>query len=203
MTLIHDDGLSLWGIPRLTADGHIEAPDTKDPPSFIAYPSGSGPPEYDDIALSHYSGLCDWYTGSQQPLWFDYQHARHLDTVHPFLLQMHFSTLLHKNTLSLDTLSTFPLAKFCYSNALPSRVVGGQQVRMFDAGVGLSCHSVQQIDGIAQDVFLEIPLIEGNRRIPEDSKSFCPFSGRVCYYPHTFSRSLMEIHVVDLFTLPT
>ena len=205
MTLIHEDGVSFWDIPRLTTDGHDEEPDIEDPLSFIAYPSGSGPPEYEDgTVFSHYSGLCDWYTGSHQPLWFDYQNDDGLDTIFPFRLGITFSALLHKNTLLMDHLSTIPLPEVCSSTALPSRVVGGQQLRIFDTGVGISCHySMQGLDGAAQDLFLEIPLIEGSSRIPEDSNSFCPFSGRFCYYPHNVSQPLMDIHVVDLFTSPT
>jgi len=205
MTLIHEDGVSFWDIPRLTMDGHDEMAETKDPLFFIAYPSGSGPLEYEENTVySHYSGLCDWYIGSHQPLWFDYQRHSKL-AVHPFVVEITLSTFLTQNHLLLDDLPAFFLPETFGTNLLPSRVVGGKQVRTinYDDGLGPLCHSVQEIDGAPQDVFVEIPLAEERSHVLHDNNSFCPFSGRFCYYLHVVAESSMEIHVVDLYASAT
>jgi len=196
MNLIHADGLSIWNVPRLTTDGHDEDPDTKVPLFFIPYPSESASTEYEGgSAAAHFSGLCDWYTGSDQPLWFDYQHTYHPETLRSFLLETTSLVGLRLEPPSLGGFSTIHLPETCFSEALASRVAGGKQVRMFGTDTGLVCHSVQDIGGLAQDSFLKIDLFED----AEYSKTFCPFSGRFCYSTRIFLASSVTIRVLDFF----
>jgi len=203
MSLIHTDGVSLWDVPRLSIDGHNEEPNTENPLYFAAYPSGSTPPDnVNHGPTSPFSGLCDWYTGSSQPLSFYYQHPHQPGKLCSFLLDVAFSPSLQQNTLSLDSLPKIFLPEYCFlSDALPSRVVGGKQVRVFEADYGVACHFVQEIDGVVEDVFLELDLVQENSLDLADLKTFCPFSGRACFYPLP-SHSSVEVRILDFFTTP-
>jgi len=207
MALSHDRGVSFCGIPRLTPDGQNDVPTPQDPAFYMAHPCGSGPPDdedEDDNPVSHFSQLDDWYTGSRQPLWLDYQRSDQPGVLHPFLIEISFSTFLQQNTLALDDLPTIHLPKFNFypESQLASRVVGGKQVRMFIKATdnGPSSHSVREIDGVAQDIFFEVALtnLESSRPL-ETNRSFDPFSGRFCYYSHLSQSASMPIHVFDLF----
>jgi len=203
MSLVHADGVSLWDIPCLTTDGYAEEPDTKEPLLVVAYPPDSEPSEnVEDPDESHFSGLCDWYTGSRQPLCLDYQHLHRPEKVYSFLLEVGFSTRLQQHTLSLNSFPETTLPEICFSTeALPSRVVGGRQVRLFETDYGVACQSVQEIDGFTEDVSLELDLVQKSSELSAEIQTFCPFSGRACFYPMP-SQSSVEVHVLDFFTLP-
>jgi hypothetical protein len=73
IALIGETSVTVWDFPRLS--GNAQGESLKPQPSAPAIPRASFhfPPEAGPNQNCRCSGLCDWYTGSPQPLMFDLQ----------------------------------------------------------------------------------------------------------------------------------
>jgi len=181
ITLIHYGNLAIWDIPNLSQDAKSEALNPEPqaatlPRSLLPYsPSYSIPEGYS----CH--GLCDWYTGSLQPLWFD--NISELPERSSYQVSR-FDAGEAEDSLRLNLSFEFPHNGETF--IAPYRVCGQHVVILWCNPYGIYCHTgssnVNKITTLCR---------------PEDvhttQTSFCPISGRLVY----FTSRTQVIQVVD------
>ncbi|KAF4616475.1 hypothetical protein D9613_008439 [Agrocybe pediades] len=173
ITLIHQTHLAVWDIPNFLPDAQTEA--IKDEPQVVTPPRKlmSYPPSYThpESGYSCY-GLCDWYTGSPQPLWFDHISV-HRDESSDDDPTLHVSRFDTQESGVHWTLS-FGLPFHPDTAIAPYRVSGQNIVIIWCTAAGIYCHTgAPNVDRMTT-----LCLLKGVRIT---RTSFCPISGRLVY----------------------
>jgi len=203
ISLIREREICMWDCPQLSASGNIQEEFTKLPESgslnFIPPRAVVPfPDEYDPEHSLDCGGLCDWYTGSPQPLLFDmlekipgtayFDFSRfHLDLQpsgsHLELTSKAPAQLSLRNP---DSLPCFPAYRVCGADTFV--VAWSNNENIFCHTGGLSSDS--PINAIT--TLLNVKEVE-NRKL-----CLCPIAGRLCYVDPETS----NVQVVDFFPSP-
>ena len=183
--LIDEDDLSVWDVPKLKSNASALSQDFEPdipvkPRCTIRYPDGYSPP-----AAFTCKGLCDWYTGSPQPLWYDLLHTSDEGYLHHFdRFEADISDLQNLNA-TIKRLPSFELPQVGYvvdSFIMPYRACGQNIVVAWRSRQGVHCHIGSSSSTCPRrgDVTLRL-----TKSAESSSISFCPVSGRLAYIKAT------------------
>ncbi|KAF8965089.1 hypothetical protein BDZ97DRAFT_813472 [Flammula alnicola] len=122
MVLVAPSDLSLWDIPPLSLKAHsvetgTEPSEPSQPRLRLSYPEGFKSP-----SRSECSGICDWYTGSRQPLWFDIT-ANELSTFNFTRFKIDVPDI-HLPAVPITSISSFHIPYYRHTYWTPYRVCG-------------------------------------------------------------------------------
>jgi hypothetical protein len=156
------------------------------PRTRILYPTDFGSPD-------HCAGLCDWYTGSSQPLWFDFfsDGPSESQVFHRFKINIDDLDL---PTIPLRSEGSFSILQRPSMTISPYRICGND-VSIFTWGInGAVLHAGSSLpDDIHRTFFLSHGQMTGTER---RQISFCPISGRLCFI------SRRDIRIIYYSTSP-
>ncbi|KIM42307.1 hypothetical protein M413DRAFT_10483 [Hebeloma cylindrosporum] len=204
IALIREREVRVWDFPQLSASRDAQEEFKKTPESGL---SNVVPPRFVVGFPDDYSqdpdyglgcgGLCDWYTGSRQPLMFDMWEASagaeyfeftrfHLDTQHPQgRLQITSESPAQLTLQSSDSRPSCAAYRACGDDAV---VAWSDNESIHCHTGGLSSHSRTNSINTLLDI----------KNVASREFSLCPISGRLCYVnPDTH-----DVRVVDFFPLP-
>ncbi|CAA7268423.1 unnamed protein product [Cyclocybe aegerita] len=189
--------VAVWDIPVLSPDAATFAKAPEPEPSHDHDPLRCIylPQEY---GLWWCNGLSDWYTGSQQPLWFDVVLPSVLPSSHPTFQRFEVTSSHTKESpQALVHLSTFSIGSYQY--VLPCRVSGSDLSFVWLD----STHVRWQVGPSLRDkTGYSVSLL--NLAIDSDdflNVSFCPIAGRLCYA--SSAGNARYIHVIDYLSPPS
>jgi hypothetical protein len=138
------------------------------PRTRIAYPVG-----FESLDRAECAGLCEWYSGSSQPLWFDFIEGGRF-VFHRFQINIDDLDL---PTIPLSSEYSFRIRQHSSMSTNPYRVCG-DDVSILTFGVdGIAIHAGSSSPDDSHDVFF---LSRGPTGCKHRQISFCPISGRLC-----------------------
>lgn len=204
IALIRERDVCVWDFPQLSSSTDAQEEFSKLPESgllthvlprtSVAFPYDYSPDPEHRLGCG---GLCDWYTGSRQPLMFD-MWEKSPGTGYFEFTRFHVDT--HHLQSSLEVTSTAP-AQLTLRNAdsRPScaayRACGDDTVVAWSDNENIFCHTggLASHSGVnSVTTLLDIKDVGGREF------SLCPISGRLCYVnPET-----CDVRVVDFFPPP-
>jgi len=191
--LVHEHDLSFWDIPSLSTNATKLSSEPEPSDESIArinipFPDGQTLPN-----TSSWTGLCDWYTGSPQPLWldiFDYDDQNLTIAFKRYLVSSE-----EKASTSIRLVTEFQLVPdrdaFVYY-VLPYRVNGANIVFLWVDQTHIYFHTDSLLpsgEHTFNDTLYSVPGFSGSKR----TVSLCPISGRLCY----ISKEDGHIKVID------
>jgi hypothetical protein len=198
IALIGETSVTVWNFPRLS--GNAQGESLKPQPSAPAIPRASFhfPPEAGPNQNCRCSGLCDWYTGSPQPLMFDLQER----TWTPLYFELfRFEVSLQSPLQAEDQLLFTPNSPIRLPRTTPRppymllyRNLGKNLVVGWSDGDNVFCHAGPMVSDSLPVVTTLLNLRERGMRL----LSFCPISGKLCY----FDPATQELKVLHYFTSP-
>lgn len=201
IALIREREIYVWDFPELSSTRDAQEEFRKFPESglstyippraAVAFPYEYSPDPANRLGCG---GLCDWYTGSRQPLMFDmwekspgtgyFEFTRvHVDTQHPPKV-----TSTAPAQLTLRNADSRP-------SCTAYRACGDNTVVAWNDSDNILCHT----GGLAphSKVNLVTTLLDIKDVVSREF-SLCPISGRLCYVdPET-----CDVRVVDFFPPP-
>ncbi|KDR72559.1 hypothetical protein GALMADRAFT_252689 [Galerina marginata CBS 339.88] len=180
IALIGRHNISVWDFPKLSKGAQMQA--TKAEPSIPLAPQRILTFEENSIPVDDFScsGLCDWYTDSPQPLWFDI--VDELGILGESLKLTRFEADISDST-------TFPLVPIrSFNLRVPTsddpylgayRVCGSNIVIPRSTSLEISCHlGASSRSANTRDHNTTLRLIQG---VAWNHVSLCPVSGRLAY----------------------
>jgi len=203
IALIREREVCVWDIPQLSARGDVQEEFTKLPESgSLNYISPNAvvhfPEEYNPEHSLDCAGLCDWYTGSPQPLLFDI-----LEKI-PGTGYFDFSRFhldLQRSRSRLELTSKAP-EQLTLGNPDSQPCLAAYRVCGADALVvawsdfeNIFCHT----GGLSSDSPINtVTTLLNVKEVGSREFSLCPIAGRLCYVdPETSG-----VQVVDFFPSP-
>ncbi|KAF8156985.1 hypothetical protein B0H34DRAFT_480094 [Crassisporium funariophilum] len=194
IVLIDLEGLSIWDIPKMSPDAQKLALEPESSLIRVARTTLIFPEKYrHDPDLESCSGICDWYTGSPQPLLFDFlrEEAFHF-TVHRFRVNLSD----FERTVSAELVSQTSIERLELQSWEPYRVCGDKLVILSSTPTAIECH-LQSSSTLGEQINRSLIVCDADE-VGEREFSFCPVAGRLCWV----SRDIMEIKIVDCLTSP-
>ncbi|KAF8899792.1 hypothetical protein CPB84DRAFT_1779995 [Gymnopilus junonius] len=191
IVLIDEHNLSVWDVPKLVKDATARSAgeptvQPSKPRCTLNYTNGYRP-------FTGYicKGLCDWYTGSPQPLWYDLLNTSNGYSYHFDRFEADVSDLQSLD-IPIKSLPSFQLPNTGIYGAfiLPYRACGQSIIVPWGNTRGMRCHIGSTTPGDTRDHNVTLRLVD---RISPRCVSFCPVSGRLVY----ISPFEDQIEVVD------
>ncbi|KAF8970145.1 hypothetical protein BDZ97DRAFT_127933 [Flammula alnicola] len=195
MVLVAPSDLSLWDIPLLSLKAHsvetgTEPSEPSEPRLRLSYPEGFKSP-----SRSECSGICDWYTGSPQPLWFDIT-AKELSTFNFTRFKIDIPDI-HLPMVLITSISFFHIPYYRHTHWTPYRVCGEDISFLWCNSTAIFLHTggTSSLEAVNCKA-----LLRKAEHIDQRQASFCPVSGRLCYI--SCATDEVKVNVVDYLSSP-
>jgi len=204
IALIRESEVCVWDFPELSATRDAQEEFRKVPESgqstyvppraVIDFPE-----EYSAVPAHIFGcgGLCDWYTGSRQPLMFD-MWGKSTEAAYFEFTRLHVDLQDPQSCLKVTSAAPAQLT-LRNANSRPScasyRACGEDTVVAWSDDDNIFCHTggLSSYSGVNSVTTLLSIKDVGSREF-----SLCPISGRLCYV----DADTCEVRVVDFFPLP-
>ncbi|KAF9045527.1 hypothetical protein BJ165DRAFT_1477975 [Panaeolus papilionaceus] len=189
ITLVYSDYLTIWDIPKVTPNAQNQA--------LLEEPIEIGRPRYKKLfrttsdVENHLSpwcnGLDDFFTGSHQPLWFDFRTSSEDKlVVDRFLFELHPDpTHTEDDEEPLTPIMTleYPYQGVHGMLICPCRPCNGGVYTFWHDRLGIYCEGGLMTTGATKRSHVKVFLgpSAGPIEVDHSKTTFCPVSGRLCY----------------------